>query len=86
MNARIEGTPDDRQDTPRPAHRVHGTLPEPTPEDRARNRFFTAPTGEPPPDEQRAAETYGRASTRFGVRRSPATRVVVVRGPIDGAV
>ena len=30
-------------------------LPEPTPEDRARARFFTATTGQPPTDEQRAA-------------------------------
>lgn len=31
------------------------TLPEPTAEDRARGRFFTATTGQPPTDEQRAA-------------------------------
>lgn len=30
-------------------------LPEPTAEDRARARFFTASTGQPPTDEQRAA-------------------------------
>lgn len=30
-------------------------LPEPTAEDRARGRFFTATTGQPPSDEQRAA-------------------------------
>lgn len=33
----------------------YGTLPDPTPEDRARSRFFTAATGQPPTDEQRAA-------------------------------
>ncbi|WP_295035383.1 hypothetical protein [uncultured Microbacterium sp.] len=30
-------------------------LPEPTAEDRARGRFFTAATGQPPTDEQREA-------------------------------
>lgn len=30
-------------------------LPEPTAEDRARGRFITAATGQPPTDEQRAA-------------------------------
>lgn len=30
-------------------------LPDPTAEDRARGRFFTATTGQPPTDEQRAA-------------------------------
>ncbi|MDQ1175062.1 hypothetical protein QE430_003369 [Microbacterium testaceum] len=63
----------------------NGTRPESTPEDRARHRIFTA-AGEPPTDEQRAAKTRGRASTRFGVRRSPANRVLVLDGPIDGAV
>lgn len=33
----------------------NSTLPEPTAEDRARGRFFTAATGQPPTDEQRAA-------------------------------
>ena len=34
---------------------AESTLPEPTAEDRARGRFFTAATGQPPTDEQRAA-------------------------------
>lgn len=33
----------------------NSTLPEPTAEDRARGRFFTAATSQPPTDEQRAA-------------------------------
>lgn len=34
---------------------TNSSLPEPTAEDRARGRFFTATTGQPPTDEQRAA-------------------------------
>lgn len=34
---------------------TNSSLPEPTAEDRARGRFFTAATGQPPTDEQRAA-------------------------------
>lgn len=34
---------------------TNSSLPEPAAEDRARGRFFTATTGQPPTDEQRAA-------------------------------
>lgn len=34
---------------------AESTLPEPTAEDRASARFFTAASGQPPTDEQRAA-------------------------------